>query len=41
MDLLKTLMGSNREYNKPKKKINYKLATLYTGKTLIFPNGEN
>ena len=28
MDLLKTLMGSNREYNKPKK-INYKLATLY------------
>lgn len=40
MDLLKTLMGSKREYNKPKK-INYKLATLYTGKTLIFPNGEN
>lgn len=40
MDLLKTLVGSNREYNKPKK-INYKLATLYTGKTLMFPDGEN
>ena len=38
MDLLKTLMGSKREYDKPKKN---KLATLYTGKTLMFHDGEH